>query len=82
MSVKYLVLMLRFDNRGEGGATGQSRNSIAAQVHALIEPRYARRVRLGSGFWSAFVSVLYDTPQKESLSWMPGSRFRLVTKQF
>ena len=30
-----------------------SRDGTAAHVHVLIEPRYARLVRLGSQFWNA-----------------------------
>jgi paraquat-inducible protein B len=38
---------------GMVSSTGLSRDGSAAQVHVLIEPRYARLVRLGSRFWSA-----------------------------
>jgi paraquat-inducible protein B len=38
---------------GMVSSTALSRDSTAAQVHVLIDPRYARLVRLGSRFWSA-----------------------------
>jgi paraquat-inducible protein B len=38
---------------GMVSSTGLSRDSTAAHVHVLIEPRYARLVRLGSRFWSS-----------------------------
>jgi len=33
--------------------TGLSRDGTAAHIHVLIEPRYARLVRMGSQFWNA-----------------------------
>jgi paraquat-inducible protein B len=38
---------------GMVSSTGLSRDGSSAQVHVLIEPRYARLVRVGSRFWSA-----------------------------